>query len=145
MKIYKFFRLPRVEQRLFLRALYLLVYFRLGLKNRTLQFLLHDLEDKWSRSVRLIEPIVPLQNISRSVAIASRYVPFSTCLSRALAGKVLCCENGYATKIHIGVSKNDIAGFEAHAWLTFQGARIVGDISSIDRFKEMPLLPKENN
>ncbi len=91
-----------------------------------------------------MEPTTSLKSISRSVAIASRYVPFSTCLSRALTGKVLCHEKGYVTTVHVGVTKNDVDGFEAHAWLTFQGIMILGDIPGIDRFKEMPLFSKEN-
>lgn len=60
--------------------------------------------------------LVTIPMIRSMVMSASRYVPRSTCLVRALAGYILFSEYGYTTQIKIGVS-NEKGQFEAHAWL----------------------------
>lgn len=65
-------------------------------------------------------------------------VPFTTCLSKALAGSMLMYRHGYDTRLHIGVAKNNDDGLEAHAWLTLGARIIVGNCPDMQRFRELP-------
>jgi len=53
-------------------------------------------------------------------------IPRSTCLVRAMAAHDLLTRNGYASTLHIGVANSKETGFEAHAWVEYNGAILVG-------------------
>jgi len=72
------------------------------------------------------------------LSAAARLVPFSTCLSRSLAGLVLFQDYGYQTVLHIGVKNGDDSSVEAHAWLTYNGSVVVGGRSDLGEYQEMP-------
>lgn len=69
----------------------------------------------------------------RALAQARRFVPVSTCLVQALAGRVLLARSGYDTTLVIGVQKT--AGqFKAHAWLELGGVTVVGALPDLTLF-----------
>jgi hypothetical protein len=65
--------------------------------------------------------------------------PLTTCLSIALAGKILFNKYGYNVKLHVGVLKNSSKMLEAHAWLSFEGDVIHGSLSGLHNYVELPI------
>lgn len=139
LKIRKFVLLSRQEQQVFLRALYLLVYYRLGLKFRTLRELLQDLDKRCTLTGKTAASSIPVGRIAQLLATASRYVPFTTCLSKALAGMVVCHEFGYSTKLHIGVKSKQKQRISAHAWLTLSGEIVLCNLPDILQYTELSI------
>jgi hypothetical protein len=59
-----------------------------------------------------------------AVETASRCLPGTTCLPRALAAQALLACSGFPSQIEIVVAKDE--GFRAHAWLLCYGQVILG-------------------
>lgn len=76
-----------------------------------------------SRAMKASSP----QAIAGAVRSASRLVPGASCLTQALAARVLLEQGEHASRLHIGVSREH-GDFEAHAWVEHDGAIIIGDI-----------------
>ena len=64
-----------------------------------------------------------------AVSAASRFVPRSTCLVKALALHVLLKRAGLQSSIHFGVAKQG-ESFEAHAWVESQNQIVIGNFES---------------
>ena len=83
-----------------------------------------------------------IDRVAWAVAAASRFVPGTTCLSRALGSQILLAERGVQADLHIGVAR-DQRGFRAHAWVK-SGDRIVGGApEEIEQFTSLPPLEGE--
>jgi len=63
--------------------------------------------------------------IVRSVRFASKYVPYASCLTQALAARKLLGHYGQSAELKIGVTKSN-GDFEAHAWLEIDGRIVLG-------------------
>ena len=115
------------ERRSLIYALCLLSAFRLGLWLVPFRKLL-ALVSRFARVRTDIDPDqqLPVQRISWAVTAASRYVPMATCLTQALAGRLLFAQQGYAVQLHIGVDKGAESTLEAHAWLTWGDQVVMG-------------------
>lgn len=55
-----------------------------------------------------------IDRVAWTMAVASRFVPGTACLTRALASQVLLAERGIQADLHVGVAR-DHHGFRAHA------------------------------
>lgn len=139
LKPYRFFLLSGIEKRLFIKAVFFLIYYRLRLWISPLQDILQGARQ---------EPVLPLLNNSRDIqprriaeliTKASRFVPKSTCFSIALAGKKMFEQNGYPSHLKIGVVKDSRDKLAAHAWLVFEDTVILCNLPDLDKFVEMPL------
>jgi hypothetical protein len=75
----------------------------------------------------------PLGRCVWAVGTASRFVPGATCLTQALAAKVLLAESGYDSRIQIGVSKDEHGRFRAHAWVVCGDEIVIGGAEA-DRY-----------
>ena len=73
----------------------------------------------------------------------SRYVPAATCLTQALATRVLLSRLGQPAHLRIGVAKSKKGQLQAHAWVESQGKIIIGDQPDLSRFAIMPLIKEE--
>jgi hypothetical protein len=62
--------------------------------------------------------------VAWAVAAASRMVPQSTCLVKAVAARLLLSWCGYPSQMQIGVARTP--GFQSHAWLECNGEVLVG-------------------
>ncbi len=63
-----------------------------------------------------------------AVQRAARVLPWhSTCLARALATQVLLRRRGVPSRIVFGVRRSPAREFEAHAWVEYDGAIVIGD------------------
>ena len=76
--------------------------------------------------------IETLQNrVVRAVrAVARRFLGNRPCLPQALATKWLLGREGIHSDLKIGVTKNENAELEAHAWLAVNGTIIIGGRTS---------------
>ncbi|MCB1484146.1 MAG: lasso peptide biosynthesis B2 protein [Hyphomicrobiaceae bacterium] len=70
----------------------------------------------------------------RAVGRASRITPRATCLVRALALQRLLSQNGLASELRIGVSKN-ANQFSAHAWLIHDNKILIGGDEDTDEMR----------
>ncbi|NJM99254.1 MAG: lasso peptide biosynthesis B2 protein [Phormidesmis sp. RL_2_1] len=76
--------------------------------------------------------------IVKVINLVSRYSPgVPRCLVRALTAQILLNHYGYSHQFHIGVAKNELDVFEAHAWIEYEGCVIVGQLSTLSRYRLM--------
>jgi hypothetical protein len=128
-KLHKFLRLHPCDRRLLLEAWLNVCACRAALWLLPLS--------RWSPSPRVsISTGVPAARIAWAIGVASRYVPRATCLVRALAGRRLLAAHGHRAQLRIGVARS--AGFEAHAWLEYNGRVLIGG-GDLDRYTVLPL------
>ncbi len=137
-KVLKFFYLTGSEKLIFCRAVYLLFYYRIALRRQHFQTLVDQLSN--STTTAPLQPVssIPADILIRLLAAACRIVPFTTCLSRAMAGQRLLTGCGYFSKLHIGVAREKGEKLEAHAWLSLDGLIILGNAPDLDRYRELP-------
>jgi hypothetical protein len=134
----KFLLLQRSERRLLLRTGLLLWVARLGLWLLPLPTL-----RRLMTKLRPSEPISPkdsanIEKIVWAVTLASRYVPAATCLTQALAARILLVQHGEPALLRIGLAKNDAGKLEAHAWVESRGRIVIGDSRQLFRYTRFP-------
>jgi hypothetical protein len=66
-------------------------------------------------------------DVDRAVRSAATFVPKSTCLVRAFAGRVLLARAGRRSGLRLGVARRGAADIAAHAWLECEDGTVVGD------------------
>jgi Transglutaminase-like superfamily len=86
----------------------------------------------------------PIERLLWAIAVAGRYVPGTTCLSLALAGRMILNRYGYKAHIHIGVAKDDAGSFGAHAWLESEGTIVIGGQESPSIFVPLGVIGDGN-
>jgi len=135
----KFLLLESPERRFLLRTWLLLGATRLGLWLLPLPTLRRLLA-----KLRAAEPIFPeadsanIEKIVWAIAVASRYVPATTCLTQALAGQILLAQHGEPALLQIGVAKNEAGNLEAHAWVESRGLIVIGNSRELFRYTRLP-------
>ena len=134
----KFAGLANEEKLFFLKAILRMGYYRLALKLKPLQTLLEETKNKAETKQRNKQTNLSALRAARLANIAGKLVPLATCLSKTLAGHTLLAEQGHMTIIHIGVAKDDKAGFEAHAWLTYNDIIVLGSLPDLKKYTELP-------
>lgn len=140
--INRFLRHRSRERRLLLRAVLVLAIVRAGLSLlpfKTALRLMRRLQHP--RTMRHSEPL-QVHDIARAVRAASRLIPGASCLTQALAGRILLSRAGYGSELCIGVCKRPERGFEAHAWLEHGGEILLGELGDRSRFAPLPSLEK---
>jgi len=142
-KILKFILLAGPEKLIFCQAVYLLVYYWVALHRQRFHQLIARLLNTDSGDHQQGTKLIPADVIIRLFVAACRIVPFSTCLSRAMAGQQLLTRYGYSPIFHIGVAREGQQALEAHAWLSLDENLILGNIPDLDRFRELPPLQAE--
>jgi Transglutaminase-like superfamily len=131
----KFFRLPRSERWLLIKAALLLGVIRLGL--RLLPFrTLRQLLDSVSKSRAGNQ--FPSDRIVWAVIATSRYVVGDKpCLTQALAVQVLIKRRGHPANLRIGVAREDGRELKAHAWVESEDRVVVGG-GDLSRYTPFP-------
>ncbi|MCF6186980.1 MAG: lasso peptide biosynthesis B2 protein [Desulfobulbaceae bacterium] len=138
-KVLKFFHLTGSEKLIFCRAVYLLFYYRIALRRQHFQSLVDQLSNSTTTALLQTVPSIPADTLIRLLAAACRIVPFTTCLSRAMAGQMILTGCGYFSRLHVGVAREKEEELEAHAWLSLDGRIILGNVPDLDRYRELPL------
>lgn len=136
-RLLKFIRLRKEERNYFLLSIYLMACYRIALRLKPLQQIITEVRFK-AEQAQPAKNVLTLSRASRLAHVAGNLVPLSTCLSKSLAGHILLAGQGYQTKIHIGVSKDNTSGFEAHAWLTHDGTIVIGQLPDLQKYQELP-------
>ncbi len=73
-------------------------------------------------------PDTEIPDITWSVESAARILPMKLlCLPQALVVRYLL-SGSEGVKMHIGVNKDPVTGFQFHAWIEKQGKTIIGDL-----------------
>lgn len=85
-------------------------------------------------------PRVPASLIAWAVEAVSRRVPGATCLTQALAAKLLLRCFGQDAQLCLGVARASHGTFRAHAWLERNGRPLLGGagIQSLVRLPQLP-------
>ena len=119
-RLKKFAGLSATEQQLLLQTALAVGAIRLALW--LLPF--SSVQERVSRASGKAHQSHPVERIVWAVRAVSRCVPAATCLTQAMAGQLMLARSGHASRVQIGVAKDDNRRFEAHAWLVC-GERIV--------------------
>jgi hypothetical protein len=70
---------------------------------------------------------VATERIVWAVRAASGRVPGATCLTQALAARLLLGRRGLPSELRIGVARSPSNDVEAHAWLECRGEVVIGE------------------
>lgn len=131
--IRKFLRLPWQDKHLLLAAALWLGLIRLGLVLFPFSTLRVAL-DMAGRRGTLFRFQSSEDRVAWAVMVASRRLPLgSSCLTRALAARVMLARRALPARIVIGVAKNTQGSLEAHAWLEY-GDRVLIGGPDVSRF-----------
>lgn len=139
-RIHKFLVLPAAEKSIFFRAFLLLSYSRCSLQFKSFKDVVIDLSIRADEQNSTNVSCISSGRVASLLEGAAGVVPFSTCLSKSLAGLILFRSQGYQVLLHIGVKKVNSSMLEAHAWLTFDERVVVGNRSDLDDYQEMPFI-----
>ena len=128
-KILKFLLLPYQKKKLLTQSLIAVSAVRLSLWVFPFKALNHwlcafasvDSDD------RKIEWNV-IDNVATAVQACSRYVPYASCLTQALAARTLLGLRGQNSQLKIGVDRDEDGKFMAHAWVEIDGKIIIGKL-----------------
>jgi len=126
-RVVRFARLDGLRRGLFFRAVALLWKHRIRLWVRP--FRMPEVADGPSSPATPSPPGPPHPSpgvIGWAVTAASRFVPRSTCLVRALAAQSLCRRYGYPCRLQLGARRGDAGDLEAHAWLEIGDEVVIG-------------------
>lgn len=128
-KLAKLLSLSVIERRLFLRAVFIVVCLRFKLRFLPFEKLKGALsKPKFRFALSKSFRSCSLDQIVRNVKRVVRFIPGKdTCLVRAMAAQILCLEEGYPVRFHIGVSKDERDLFKAHAWVENEGHVLIGE------------------
>lgn len=118
----RFVGLPPSERRLALRALAVVTWIRVRLTVSSFPTV-----DRMTRA-RPVRDTVGRHSAARigsAVTGVSRYVPGASCLTQALAARLLLAAEGHQSTLRIGMARID-GRLQAHAWLESDGTIVVG-------------------
>ena len=123
-------RLSWDERWLLARAFVLVASIRIALRIFPFRILRPLLARATSGAARRRRPRAKVvEHVAWAVAVAAAYVPGATCLVQALAGQILLVRYGEASKLQIGVAREQRAGVRAHAWVEHGGKVVIGNSS----------------
>ena len=139
MRLRNFLRRSREEQKLLITALCWVACVRAGLWLLPFR-ILRPVVDRASRNAGpdVADELVAAR-VAWAISSAARCVPGATCLTQAMAARILLARRGFTSEVCYGV--NRVPGrIAAHAWLESGGRVIVGG----DRLETwLPLAPLE--
>jgi len=67
-----------------------------------------------------------VDQVAWAVSVVARRIPGATCLTQALAARVLLAGMGERSELRIGVLRECGGGIRAHAWLEHDGRVVIG-------------------
>jgi hypothetical protein len=134
-RLHRFLGIPAEEKWLLIKALILVSGVSFALKILPFWITRRLTSDILTAKNR---PLFSANQLILAIETASRYVPGATCLSKALAARILLAEYGYRSNLGIGVARNN-GRLKAHAWLEDGDRILIG--GNLDNYK--PLRMKE--
>jgi hypothetical protein len=81
---------------------------------------------------------VDAARLTRAVRVASRLVPFASCLTQAQAAQIVLARRGVASTVCLGVRETGTGQVAAHAWL-ISGSRLLlgGNAHELAAFRQL--------
>lgn len=138
-RLIKFIKLDAAKRRLLVKTIFVVALVRLGLwflSFKTLRSIVARFEEAHGRfSTQAPES---LDRLTWALKIAGAFVPAATCLTQALAAKLVLCRNGYRPILRIGATKDESGNFLAHAWLEHDGRIVIGNLPDLYRYISFP-------
>lgn len=123
----KLFRLPVADWRLLVEAAVAVVTIRIALWLVEFGRLRAALE-KMARVVAVPAPaLASVERITWAVRVVSARVPRATCLTQALATRLMLERRRIPATLRIGVARTAERCVEAHAWLECEGHIVIGE------------------
>jgi hypothetical protein len=68
-----------------------------------------------------------IEQIVWAVQAVGRYIPNATCLTQALVVQRFLIRSGHRSRLRLGVAKDAVRGFEAHAWVECDERVVIGE------------------
>ncbi len=134
-RLLKFVKLPTAEKILFIETFLFVPAVRIALWLIPFAVLQRGFSKFLASEAETSEPDwSQIKKIVRAVRFVSRFIPFASCLTQAVAALLLVKLNGQEAELKLGVAKNNNADFEAHAWLEKNGQIIIGKVPRHGRF-----------
>ena len=126
-RLNKFLRLPAVDRRLLLKVMLVVWTVRIGLWLLPFRVMRQLLAKLGRGSVGAqMEGRALVDRVVWAVTLISGYVPAATCLTQALATKMLLDRHGYRATVRLGVARSEDGQFQAHAWVERDGVVVMG-------------------
>ena len=128
--------LSPAERSLFFRALLFVAVIRTGLRLIPFRVLRNGVEHfSKSAGVRCELDRRNIRQITWAVEAASRRIPGTTCLPRAMAVHLLLGRRGQPSELRLGVALKPGCALEAHAWVEVHGRVVIGgEVDGFERF-----------
>lgn len=139
-KIIKFIRLPFIEKKLLILSALLLVASKISLSLFSFKSLLNYIDSLKQKPESKKTYNISEEKIVWAVEVAGKYVPYATCLVRAITAQALLKKYGFSSDLRIGILKNDKGKIDAHAWIERHGKIIIGNLDDLSRFNAFPTL-----
>jgi hypothetical protein len=141
-RFHKFTALPPDRRSLLVRTLVLVWIVRTGLWVAPFP-LVRRLTNRWARPRRPhawspAQVGEQVQSVTEAVTRASRFVPRATCLTQALATRILLARLGIESVVRYGAARSADGKFLAHAWVESAGRVVIGGVTSPDRYAPFP-------
>ena len=125
------------DRRLLVEAALFAMAVRIGLWTLPFRKLASLVQQVPGMKLRAGKPAPPAMRFQWAVQAASRFIPGSSCLSRALTLQGLLARYHRTADLRIGVAKPRAGSVEAHAWIELDGQVLLGG-SQIDRYAPLP-------
>lgn len=135
----KFACLPFREKLLYFQSIFYLIIFRIKLLYIPPKALFGMATKGADVPLVSQSPTIAPVRLAQIITQASRFVPYSTCLTMALTGSVLFARNCCTSIIHIGVFMDGNRKLNAHAWLSYNGKILLGRLPELNLYKELPI------
>jgi len=128
-KVLKFLSLPYQKKKLLIQLLIAVIMIRLSLWLFPFKALNHWLcaFAATESDDQMVEWNV-VDNVATAIQACSRYVPYASCLTQALAARTLLGLKGQNSQLKIGVGRDEDGKFMAHAWVEVDGKIIIGKL-----------------
>jgi len=129
MRLRRLLRLTRSDVALLCRAALMLLWIRFLLSIRPWNRFASPATR--TRTVRAVAPCVA--RVEWAVIAAGRFIPRTTCLTRALTLHRLLSRSGYRSNVQFGIRYVD-GRFAAHAWVEHEARLLLSKPSDIARY-----------
>jgi hypothetical protein len=130
-RILKFIKLPRADKILFAEALLIVISVALVLRFVPFRIFKAALSKRLTVEIKNAPADwAQINKIVSSVGFCSRFIPFTSCLTSALAAMLMMRRKGQHSVLRIGVTRNAEQKFKAHAWLETNGRIIIGRLTT---------------
>lgn len=136
---FKLTKLTKGKRQLLFKTCLVLTLTRLGLYLLPFHVLMKAIRKACESNLQSVVRSPSPVDVVWAVESVSRHMPgHPKCLARALTTKVLLHQQGYVSKLQIGVAKSDNGSLNAHAWIEYDGQIIIGNLRDLSRFIPLP-------